>query len=404
MRRKIFTIIILIVTIINILLGSIIIFNIQILETPEITIDIELSILDTEKAVLKTIIDVNNTNDFEIIMKNIKIITTNLEGYEVAQLYIKGGAISPNNNKTYKRDIIISFNEHNSKVLTSKITGEVGANFFFIQKTLPIKLGVVTNFEKIINELSAPIFNINVDFDKIEKEGIKLISKINVYNPNSFDLYIKNISTIIESEKKETMGNLKIFYKKIPAKKTTQLNCSGMVLFKALDAKTLTLNLSGYAGAKIAGFDKNVSFYVKSFINIPDLDKLFLSEEKPTFLSIKFDEKFTLQGVIIYVGLEINNTYKVDLEARDLVFKVYTVKGEAYNLIGKNDVIEKINAKSGKTGITTTDIFISYKRLLSIDWSTDWIMASVTGRVGIKGVNQSALLEIRGYQSLHPFK
>ncbi len=404
MKKKLFVIIIGIITILNIIIGSFLFLNIQILETPEIIINVEVTKINSEEAIIKTIIDVNNPNDFEIVIKNFKIVTTTSDGYEVGNLKIKGGEICSNKNNTFIEDFIISFNGHSPDYLTSKITGEIGANILFIQKTIPINIGVITNIDKLINDISAPKIEISVDFEKIIDNGIKINASANIYNPNSFDIVLDEITANIETESKETVGNLIFTYEKIKAKSSSQINCTGFLLFKSLDAKYLIINISGVAGAKLAGFSKNLSFDLKSIINIPNLDKLILSQDNPTFISIRLDEKFTLRGIVFYVTLEINNTYKVDLEARDLVFRVYTVTGDKNNLIGINEKIEDILTKSGGIGSTTCDIIIPYSKILPIDWSTDWIMGSVTGRVGINGINQSAYLEIRGYQSIHPFR
>jgi len=404
MKKKLFVLIIVIITIINLSLGYLIFFNVQILEAPEITINIELSDIDPEKTLLKTNIDVKNTNNFEINLENIRLKTTTDEGYEVANVLIKGGGIKSNKNVSFVKDIPLSFNGHSPELLITKLSGEIGANFLFIKKTIPFKINVVTNIEKIINELSAPVFEIIVDFDEIINNGININSTINVYNPNPFDIFLENISTNILTEKMEKIGNLKVICDSIPARSKITLNSTGFVMFKALDAKKLTINLNGNAGVKIAGYRKDISYNIESIVNIPNLDRLILNEKNPTFISLKIDEKLTLGGIQFYVILEINNTYKFDIEVRNLVFKIFTVKDDKNSLIGSDDNIENIIAESGKKGATTCNVLIPYYKILPIDWKTDWVMGSATGRVGIKGVNQSALVEIRGYQSLHPLR
>ena len=404
MKKKIFNIVIGIITIIYIIIGLFLFLNLQILEAPEVTINAELTKINSEEAVLKTIIDVYNPNNFEVIMKNLKIITCTPDGYEVANVFIKGGEIGSSKNKSYSREILISFDEHSPELLKSKISGEVGANFLFIQKTIPIKIGVITNLKYLVNELSAPILNININDYKINENGINLNAKINVYNPNSFDIYLKNISVPIKSENSEVLGNITIIGNKVSAKSDLSFNCTGNLLFKSLDAKKLTINIKGDAGVKIAGFEKNLSFDIKSTIAVPDLDELLLSENRPTIVSIKLDEKFTLKGIIFYIILEVNNSYTVDIEIREIIFRIYTVADDRYKIIGENNNIENIIAESGKIGSGNYEIIIPYSKILQIDRSTDWIMTSVTGRASIKGVNQSAYLEIRGFHGLHPFR
>jgi hypothetical protein len=404
MRKKIFIGIIGIITIIYIIIGSFLFLNIQFLETPEITLNVELFEIDSNEAILKTIIDVNNPNEFEIIMKNFKIITYTPNEYEVANVKIKGGVIGSNKNESFSKEILINFNGNSPELLTSKITGDIGANFLFITKTIPIKINIITNIKNLLNKISLPIVNLNIDNYKIIKDGIQIDATVDVENKNSFSFYLENNSANIESEKNEILGNLEIIGGEIPANSKLTLNCSGSLKFKALDAKKLKININGKAGVQIAGYKKNLSYNLKSSINIPDLDKLLLSEKVPTFLSIKFDEKLTLRGIIFYVTLEINNSYKVDLEVRDIIFRICTVVGDKHTIIGENDLIENIIAEPGKIGSTTCNIIIPYSKIIPFNWKTDWIMGSVSGRVSIRGINQSAYLEIRGYQSLHPIR
>ena len=393
-----------IVTIINIIFGAIIFINIQILETPEITINAELIEINSNEAILKTIINIDNPNGFEIVMKNFKLTTLTPDGFKVANVKIKGGEIGSNKNKSFSKEIIISFNGNSPELLTSKISGEIGANFLFIQKTIPLKVGIITNVKNILNDISVPILDLSINNYELINNGIKINASIDVYNQNSIGFFIENNTADIKSEKNEILGNLKINGKKIPSNSKTTINCSGEMLFKALDANTLNIDLSGNAKIKIAGFEKNLSYNLNPNIAIPDLNKLILSDNVPTFLSIKFDEKLTLKGIIFYVTLEINNSYKVDIEVRDIIFRVCTVVGDKNKIIGENDLIENIIAKPGKIGSSTCDIIIPYSKLIPFNWNTDWIMGSVTGRVSIRGINQSAYLEIRGYQSLHPIR
>lgn len=404
MKKRMFIIVIGLITIFYMIIGLFLFLNLQILEAPEVTINTELTKLNSEEAILKTIIDVYNPNTFEIVMKDLKIITCTPDGYEVANVFIKGGEIGSNKNKSYFREILISFNDHSPETLKSKISGEVGANFLFIHKTIPIKIGIITNLKYLLNELSVPILNININDYKINDNGINLNAKINVYNPNSFDIYLKNITGPIKSEKSEILGNITIIGNKVPPKSDLSFNCTGNLLFKSLDAKKLTININGDAGVKIAGFDKNLSFNLKSSIAVPDLNELILSEDIATFLSIKLDEKFTLKGIVFYIKLELNNSYKIDIEIREIIFRIHTVSNGKYKIIGENMEVENIIAESGKEGKASFEIIIPYSKIIPIYRSADWIMTSVIGRAGIKGVNQSVYLEIRGYQSLHPFR
>jgi len=404
MKKKIIAILFTIVTIIYIIVGALLFLNIQLMETPEIIIKVEVAEVNSEEAILHTTIDIDNPNDFEIVAKNLEVVTTTPEGYVVARLSIEGGEIDSHEKKTFTKNISVAFNGYSPELLTSKITGEVGANTLFIQKTIPLNIGVVTSIENLINELAAPSMNVMVEFVEITTEGIKINATMDVYNPNTFEIYIENISTEIETKTGKKVGNVDLIGDVIAAKEYLPLNSSGIILFEALNAEKLVINMRGAAGAKIAGFEKNLSFNIQTGIIVPDLEELLLSKDKPTILSIKVDEKLTLKGIVFYVSMEVNNSYKVDLLVKDIVSRVYVVDGDGLHLIGENNKVEDILAEVGTSGLCSCEVLVPFSNLFPIRWSTDWLMVSVSGSVTIKGVNQSVYIEIRGYHDLHLFR
>jgi hypothetical protein len=54
-----------------------------------------------------------------------------------------------------------------------------------------------------------------------------------------------------------------------------------------------------------------------------DFEELPLSKEKPTILSMMVDEKITLRGIIFYVAMQVDNSYKVDLIIKEIVLAEY---------------------------------------------------------------------------------
>jgi len=403
MRKKIIAIFIA-VTIIYIIFGGLIFLNIQLMEAPEILVEIEVTELNSEEATLQTVVKIYNPNGFDMATKNLKVVTTTPDGYEVANVLIKGGNINSNSKKTFIEDIQIAFDGRNPKQLTTKISGDVGVNILFIEKTIPLNVGVITSIENLIDELTSPSLSITIDFEDMTTEGINLSANISVYNPNTFEIYLEDIKGEIFTDTGEEVGNIEIIGQIIPAKEHIEIQGSGSLLFDALNAKFIVLNVNGVTGAKIAGYEENVSLDIKTRINVPDLEKLLLSKDSPTFLSIKLDEKFTLQGISFNIGLEINNSYNVDLLIKDIGIRIYTVVDDKNRLIGEKENIGEILALSGSSGVSSCEILVPYSKLIPLDWSTDWVMAAVYGKVTIKGVDQSVFIEFRGYQSLHPIR
>ena len=403
MRKKIVKILFLIVTIIYIILGALLFINIQVMEAPEIIIDIEVSEISPEEAVLHTIIEIDNPNNFEIVVKNLEIETTTSEGYEVAHVLIEGGDIPSHEKKTFTKDVIIKFEGHSPELLTSKITGDVGMNVLFIQKTIPLKIGIVTSIEKLINEFAAPSISVTVEFDEATTDGINLSAIINAYNPNSFEIYIEDLSGEILTDTGKKVGHLDVKGDFLPAKGAMEINGTGGILFEALNAEKLFFNIDGVAGARIAGFEKNLSFNIETRLIVPDLEELLLSKDNPTLLTIKAKSKLTLKGLLVDILLEINNTYNIDLTVRDIICKIYLVNDDVTNLVGENAIDEELIAESGQTGLSSCEIIIPFTKIITYYPTSDWLLVSVTGRFTMKDIDPAIYVEIKGYTDLHFF-
>jgi len=401
MKRNIKLVLLILVATIYIIAGALLFFNIQSMEAPEIIINIEVGEINSETAVLNTKMDIYNPNGFEIVTENLLFVTTTPDGYEIANSLIEGGKIGAKQRKTFSEEFVFSFNGKSPDLLISKITGNIGANIFFLQKTIPLNVGIITSLENLIDELTIPSIDTSIEVLDITNEGIEINATLDVYNPNEFEINIGNISNNIETKAGKKIGSVDIAGASIPGKQKVKINVKGMLLLEAFNEKNIELNLSGKVGATIAGFEKNLSFNIKSKIIIPDVEQLLFSEDNPTILSVKIKGKFTLRGYLFEIIMEVDNTYKVDLIFRDSTSELYYVKNGYHQFIGRCNKIDDIIVKSGEKDITHCDILVPYSKFFSIDRQTDWIMNAVTSKISIVGVNQSAFFEVRGYQEIN---
>jgi LEA14-like dessication related protein len=395
-------VILLAIAIFYIIIGALLLVNIQLMEAPDILVEIEVSEINSEKAVINTIINVYNPNSFDIIARNIKLVITTQDEYEVANILIEGGKIGSNKNKTFIEDVTIAFNGHSPERLISKISGDVGANILFIEKTIPLKVGVITSIENLLNELAAPIISVETNIDDITTDNVNLSAEITAYNPNAFDIYINDISTEIETDTGEKVGSLDVSNGVIAGKEYTQLNATGWLLLKALNAKKLLIKMEGVAGANIAGFEKNLPLDISAVVNIPDLEEILLPKDNPTVLSIKVDGKLTLKGFLSNAALIVNNTFKVDLILRNTTVKMFVAHGDDEQLLGETNIEEEIVVEAGNIKNVTCEIIIPFSKLLSANLlSADWLLIAVSADLTIRGIDSAVYLEIKGYQDIH---
>ena len=404
MNKKIVKFLFIVITIIYVIIGGLLFINIQVLEAPEIIIEIEVTEINSLEAVIHTEINIDNPNSFDVSVKNLELITTTPDGYEASHVNIEGGKIPSNEKKTFTKDVKIAFAGHSPEILTSKITGEVGMNILFIEKTIPLNMGMITSLEKVINDFAAPIITTTIDFVDVTTEEIKISTIIEVYNPNSFEMYIENITGDIVTDTGKKVGELNVIGETLLPKESKEITTTGWVLLDAFNAEKIMIDIYGVAGAKIAGFEKNITFNSETKLIVPDLEDIFFSKDKPVLLSIKANNKLTLKGLVTEINLEVNNTFNVGLALRDIICRLYVVDNGELNLLGENSIDEEIIIDTGQESLALCNITIPFSKILTINPSFEWLMVSVTARCTIKGLNPAVYVEIRGYTDIHIFK
>ena len=403
--RLVFTLLVVVILIINIIASVFIFLDIRVMEMPETTIKVDLIEINSEEIIIHHSIEIYNPNQFEIIADNFEVVANTIYGDEIARLKIGGGCIPSQTNRTFESSDRIAFKDQGYSTITSKITGTVGVKFLgLIKKTLPVAVNVITSVGDVIQDISAPIFHIEADFGEITQEGINFTGTIDIYNPNPFDMYVEDFSIEIETETGEIVGNLDVTEGTIPAKSSFNLIGKGRILIEALNAKTLSVNMSGVAGVKIAGINKSIPFSIDAHLNIPRLEDI-LSSDTPTEAIIKSDMKATLRGFISNMTLEINNPNKIGLIARDIVFLIYRTDKDEKKLIGKS-TIEKAEVGPENTTDISTQILLPYSKLFfsrGKGFLPDALLVIVRTNITISGLDQHIWIGVSGYQDMHPF-
>lgn len=403
--RLVFTLLLVVILIINIIVSAFIFLDIQVMEMPETTIKVDLIEINSEEIIIHHSIEIYNPNQFEIIADNFEVVANTIYGDEIARLKIDGGCIPSQTNRTFESSDRIAFNDQGYSTIISKITGTVGVKFLgLIKKTLPVSINVITSVGDVIQDISAPIFHIEADFGEITQEGINFTGTIDVYNPNPFDMYVEDFSIEIETETGKIVGNLDVTGGTISAKSSQNLYSTGRILIEVIDAKTLIINMSSTAGVKIAGINKSIPFSIDAHLNIPRLEDI-LSSDTPTEVIIKLDMKATLRGFISNMTLEINNPNKIGLIARDIVFLIYRIDKDEKKLIGKSNIGGAEVGPENTTDIST-QILLPYSKLFfsrGKRFLPDALLVIVRTNITISGLNQHIWIGVSGYQDMRPF-
>ena len=403
--KLVFTLLVVIILIINIITSAFLFLDIRVMEMPETTIKVDLIEINSEEIIIHHSIEIYNPNQFEIIVDNFEVVANTIYGDEIARLKIGGGRIPSQANRTFESNDRIAFKDQGYSTITSKITGTVGVKFLnLIKKTLPIDVNVITSLGDVIQDISSPVFHIETDFGEITQEGINFTGTIDVYNPNPFDMYVEDFSIEIETETGEIAGNLDVTEGTIPAKSSFNLICKGRILIEALNAKTLSVNMSGVAGVIVAGINKSIPFSIDAQLNIPKLEDI-LSSDTPTEAIIKSDMKATIRGFISDMTLEISNPNKIGLIARDITFLIYRVDKDEKKLVGES-IIEEAEIGPANTKNISTQILLPYSKLLfhrGNGFIPDGLLVIVRANITTPGLDAHVWIGVSGYQDMHPF-
>lgn len=220
MKKTVFTVVAITVMIaINVTAGALIFLDIQFFQTPETTVRIDLIEVNPVEAVVKLTVEMTNPNHFELLIKNLELITFTDTGGKTVQPLIKNERVSPLGSKVFTATAYVGFNGVTPGFLTTKLTGAVGVNFLgFIKKTLPLDISIITSVENVIQNLSSPILHVEADFEEVTQESVNMTVEVDIHNPNTFEIYVESFLVDVETETGENLGHMVIKGGEIAAK------------------------------------------------------------------------------------------------------------------------------------------------------------------------------------------
>jgi LEA14-like dessication related protein len=398
-RLKKLKIILIILVLINLIVASFLIINIQIFESPEIIMNVNILDVNSEELILETKIEIINPNSFELIVSDLKVTSKTEEGLEIGNIKINGGNIYSYTNKTFKSTDKLSFKSDEFKVLKNTVNAVIGIKFLgFIQKTIPLKVTVISSLETIFESLKLPIIKINSSFDELSEKGMNFSTSVNIYNPTTFELKIDNLTLDILTDKKVDAGQIKLDRSFIEPNSSKIFISKGTIFYDALDAETLLMKLSGSAGAKIAGINKSVLFSTDASFDIPNIkDFIFYNETIDFGLPIQL--KLTLKGISGTIGFRIYNPSNIPLVADNLVCSIHRLDGEKKTLLGQENMDSCQISPKNKICIQT-EINVPYYKFFFSGSSRllpDWIVLRIEGDFSIAGTHQAFPISLEGF-------
>jgi len=408
MKKKIIILILVIaiVTILNVVSAAFLYFDIQAMEAPDATLRVELVKMNSTEAVIRTTIDIRNPNNFDIITKDIGLVTKASNGENIAEATLKGGVIGHHKNETFTKTFTINFKGNNPETLETKLTGTAGIKSGFIQKTLTFSVKLITTMDSIITNILLPNINIHIDFGELSQKSVNVTTVLEAYNPNPFDMNIRDVTINMTTEKGQDIGYFNLTGGVLAAESSLNLSGKGTITIETLNAKTILASMDAIVDETIAGYTKSLPVHIEATVGVPDL-KTLLPSKLPTEASLRSDFRASLRGMVSVITIEIRNPNKVELEAKDITITTYRIDSNTKRLLGECSIPDTI-IKADNTTSIESELVIPYLKLFvpppGGKFIPDWIEVDVRANVTIKGLINYIWGGIVAYQDFHPFR
>lgn len=406
MKKTLFTIILAVLFIINIVVAAFIFVDIQVLTFPETTIRIDIVEINSDEIIIRHNLQLYNPNSFEMILKDFQIVATTTDGEEVTNLTIEGGSVPGQTQKNFSGSGLITMKGELSGLLSSNIKGIIGLNILgIVKKTVPLELTVLTSLKDALKKIALPTIGVRAEFGTITRHAINISTHIDVSNPNPFGMFIKTFSLDITTETGDSVGSFVIAGSQIPAESAVTLEGSGSVKIEALNAKKLLISLDAEAGANIAGINKSLPITAAIEIAIPDLND-FIPADTPLELSLGVDLQRIRGGLKGNMTIEVYNPTKIPLIASDLVVLYYGVKNNQKYYVAEGSMESGELTPEGTTYLYG-DIVLMYSKLLNFSaggFLPDMVFAQLRASISIPGVNLKIPVAIGSYIDFKPLR
>ncbi len=400
------TILLIALIVINIIFASIIFIDIQFFESPEIEMKVDILEVNSEEISLGTNIKISNPNNFEIIVEKLNVKSKTEDGKKIGEISIKGGNVLSNSEKTFESIDNLSFKSDKFKILENNVETRIGVKILgIIQKTIPLKISIITTMDELFDKIKQPDIEIFTTFDEITPDGINFSTSVDLYNPTGFEFGIDTILLDIITDEDENVGQIKVDGDVIKPKSGETFTSKGSIHYEALDAKKLFMNVKGTAGVKIAGIIQNISFSADSSFDIPEIKDFIFNNETIDFgLPLQF--KFRLTGILGTVGFRMYNPSNIPLIADNLVCRVYRLDGGNETLLAQENM-ESCKIAPKNRVCVKTEVLLPYTKFLFSESKKilpDWIVLRIDGEFSIDGTKQLFPISLNGFVDPHLFK
>jgi LEA14-like dessication related protein len=407
MKTNIEVLFVIFLIIINLLIGGIFLYLIFTIDSPDIYAEISIKSLTSDEIKLNTKLDVDNPNPVDIIIKNIRIVIENDKGVEFTSFNLNGGEVSGSSKTSFSSTKSVELNGNLPRILRNKIKADVGVRLFgIIEKNIPTELNVVVSLDELLDDLKIPTIKIHAAIENLTDEGLLFSSDIEINNPNDIELIIEDTSVELKTEKGVEVGKINLKGGTLSPRSTLILDASGNLLFDALDAKSISIDLLGKATASIAGITQSLNISASAVLDIPDLIELLNLENDSFDFSLYGEFKLRARGAITTVTFVVHNPSEIPLITKDMVCYIYGVTNDKKKVVVEQ-LMEPTEIAAGDDVSIEATLTIPYIKLLTSGTGRifpQWIAIVLDGYLAFENTNQAIPVSINGILDPHVFR
>lgn len=406
MKTNIEIVFVIILIVLNLILSGFFIFLFFSINAPDFKAEIKIADLTSEEIKLNTLINVSNENSFDLIIKNIKIVSKTDDGEDFVSYLFNGGIIPSNAKKTFKSKDHINFQGDAPKLIVNTITADFGVKFLgVIEKIIPVKAVVVLSIEDFVNNLSVPKIKIHGKIKEITDEGLRITADVEITNPSNIELIVNDIFVKLKTDVGTSVGSINLEGGKLEPRDKLNLDVSGIINYEALDSKSIIIDVEGDALINIAGLSQSFKISALSVIDVPNLSDLLNLNNDSFDFSLLGQFKIRLRGLITTVNFKVFNPSNIPLEVKNIKCIIYGLTGENKKIIAEKDMKPCLVLSKNEVCIST-QIRIPYLKLIFSGTGRifpEFFGLSLEGNFAINGTNQIIPISINGYISPHLF-
>jgi len=407
MKKKTKVILVFILIILNIIAGGFFIYIFFTIDVPSIYAEIEITELTSKEIKLETLVHVSNPNTFDLILKNVKIVSETKDGDEFTSYSFKGGHIPSNGKKSFMSKDSIGLQGDIPKVLVNTITADVGVKFLgFIEKIMPVKVVMVLSVEDFINNISIPKIKIHGGIEEITEDGLIFSGDIEFSNPSNVELNVDDIIVELKTEDDNSVGSFHLNGGTLEPKGTLNLDFSGIINYEALNSKSIIMDVNSQATIYVAGLTQSLTLSASAEIDIPILSDLLKLNDDSFDFSLFGEFKIRLIGIVTTIDFKVFNPSNIPLETQDIKCIIYGVTGENKKVIVEKPMDSCIVPSKNEVCIST-QIRIPYLKLIFSGTGRifpEWISIRLEGKLAINGTIQTIPISINGYVDPYIFR